>query len=108
MTELLVLPGWQTAPTPLDDWVAQLSTHGGPVVVTREAKGASWLEIGPLRLRGYAMLAGRIVEAINFELADPDISRASRAIAAAAEALGWEVHHDDEDDDDDDDDDEDR
>jgi hypothetical protein len=103
MMELLALPGWQTKPTTLDAWIAQLETHGGPVVVTRESPNASWLEIGPLRLRGYAVLAGRVVEAINFELNHPDPAPASRAVAAAAEAIGWEVHADSEDDDDDDD-----
>jgi len=98
MIELLALPGWQTAPTTLDAWVAQLETHGGPVVVTRESTGASWLEIGTLRLRGYAILAGRAVEAINFELAQADPAPATRAVNAAAEALGWEVHLDDDDD----------
>ena len=99
MIELLVLPDWKTPPTPLDDWVAQLTTHGGPVVVIREAADASWLEIGRLRLRGYAMVAGRNVEAINFELADPDPVPATDAVLAAATALGWEVHHDDDDED---------
>jgi hypothetical protein len=104
MIELLVLPEWKTPPTPLDDWVAQLTTAGGPVVVTREGADASWLEIGRLRLRGYAIVAGRNVEAINFELADPDPGPATQAVTAVATALGWEVHHDDDDDDTDDDD----
>jgi hypothetical protein len=102
--ELLALPGWQTSPTSLDAWVERLTALAGPVVVTREATDASWLEIGRLRLRGYAVLAGRNVEAINFELSDPDPAAATQAITAAAEALGWEVHDDDEADDDDDDD----
>jgi hypothetical protein len=106
MIELLALPDWQTPPTPLDDWVAQLTAHAGPVVVTREERGASWLEVAALRLRGYAMHAGRNIEAINFELADPDPTPATRAIAAAAAALGWEVHFDDDEDDEDDDDEE--
>jgi hypothetical protein len=71
--------------------------------LTRESTAASWLEIGSLRLRGYAMLAGRAVEAINFELPPSDPAPATRAITAAAEELGWEVHPDDDDDDDDDD-----
>jgi len=101
--ELLVLPGWRTPATPLDAWVSELETHGGLVVVTDELPGAVSLEIAPIRLRGYAMLAGRNVEAINFELPDADPSAGTRAIGAAAEALGWEVHFDDDDDDDDDD-----
>ena len=98
--ELLALPGWQTPPTPLDLWVAELTVHGGPVEVTSESTTASWLEVGRLRLRGYAMLAGRRVEAINFELNDPDPAPATRVIEAAALALGWEVHEDDDEDDD--------
>jgi hypothetical protein len=105
MIELLVLPGWQTKPTPLDAWIARLETHGGPVVVTRESTAASWLEIGSLRLRGYAMLAGRVVEAINFELPPSGPESATRAITAAAEELGWEVHPDDDEADDDNEDD---
>jgi hypothetical protein len=101
--ELLALPGWQTPPTPLDGWVEQLTALAGPVVVTREATDASWLEVGRLRLRGYAVLAGRAVEAINFELHDADPTAATQAIRTAAEALGWEVHEDDDENDEDDD-----
>jgi hypothetical protein len=95
--ELLALPGWQTTPTSLDGWVERLATLAGPVVVTEEAADACWLEAGRFRFRGYVVLAGRNVDAINFELSDPDPSEAIAAIAAAAEALGWEVHHDDDD-----------
>jgi hypothetical protein len=103
MSELLSLPGWQTPPTPLEAWIAQLAAHAGPVVVTREAAGASWLEVASLRFRGYAMLAGSNVEAINFELSATDPIPATRAIVAAAQAIGWEIHEDDEEDDEDDD-----
>jgi hypothetical protein len=99
--ELLALPGWKTPPTPLDAWVERLTAVAGPVVVTREATDASWLEVGRLRLRGYAVIAGHNVEAINFELNDADPAAATHAITAAADALGWEVHEDDDDDDDD-------
>ena len=99
MIELLSLPGHQAPSTTLDAWVAQLSTLGGPVTVTRDSPGASWLEVGRLRLRGYAMLEGGLVGAINFELTDPDPTPASRVVESAARALGWEVHADDPDDD---------
>jgi hypothetical protein len=102
MIELLALPGWKTAPTTLDAWVAQLEAQAGPVVSTRESTAAAWLEIGSMRLRGYALLAGRTVEAINFELVAADPAPATRAVEAAAGALGWEVHLDEDDDDDDD------
>jgi hypothetical protein len=104
MIELLALPGWRTTPTTLDAWVAQLESQAGPVVVTRESTSAVWLEIGPLRLRGYAMVAGQTVEAINFELAAPDLEPATRAVETAALALGWEVNLDDDEEGDDDDD----
>jgi hypothetical protein len=75
------------------------------VNVSRESSGVCWLELATLRLRGYALLAGADVEAINFELNAPDPDPASRVVRAAAEALGWEVHEDDDDADDEDDDD---
>ena len=70
----------------------------GAVTVTRESTGVSWLEAASLRLRGYAVIEGRHVEAINFELAALDPEPAARAVAEAAEALGWEVHPDEPDD----------
>ncbi len=99
--ELLALPGWQTPPRSLDEWVQTLATQAGPVVVTSEGRDVSWLEITPLGLRGYAMLAGRNVDAINFELTHADPIPATRVVTAAAEALGWEVHLDEDDGDDD-------
>ena len=99
MIELLSLPGHQAPPTTLDAWVAQLSTLGGPVTVTRDTPAACWLEVSPLRLRGYAILEGALVAAINFELTDPDPAPASRVVETAARTLGWEVHADDPDDD---------
>jgi hypothetical protein len=100
MIELLALPGWQAPPTSLDQWVAQLSESAGPVTVTRESTGVSWLEVAPLRLRGYAVIAGQRVEAINFELTNPEFEPAMRAVEAAARALRWDVHPDEADDDD--------
>lgn len=98
MIELLVVPDWQAPPRTLDDWVAQLSGLVDRVEVTRESSTVSWLEIGALRLRGYAVLDGQLVEAINFELNAPDPEPATRVVEAAAQALGWEVHPDDPDD----------
>jgi hypothetical protein len=107
MIELLALPRWKTPPTSLEDWAAQLAARGASATVTRESSGVSWLEVAPLRLRGYALLAGTAVEAINFELAAPDPDPASRLVHEAAEALDWEVHRDDDDEDEDDDNDDD-
>ena len=76
---------------------------GGPVIVSRESPTVTWLEIAPLRLRGYAVIEDGHVTAINFELSDPDPRPADPGHRAAAAALGWEVHPDDGDDDDDED-----
>jgi hypothetical protein len=101
MTELLVLPAWNTPPRSLQDWVAQLTAQGVSVTVERESAGVSWIEVASMRLRGYAMSEGERLEAVNFELAEPDPTRAAQLIEVAAAALGWEVHPDEPDDDDD-------
>jgi hypothetical protein len=105
MVELLAIPEWRTTATTVEDWVEQLSSLGGPVVVTRESTGVSWLEVASLRMRGYAVTEGTRVEAINFEITAPDTGPATQVIESAARALGWEVHPDDPDDADADDDD---
>lgn len=104
MIELLVVPDWQAPPKTLDDWVVQLSERVDRVEVSRESTTVAWLEIGSLRLRGYAVLEGQYVEAINFELHAPDPAPAALVVEAAAQALGWEVHPDDPDDETDEDD----
>src|SRR5437867_6036653 len=91
MIELLALPGWNTPPLALDAWVAQLSAQGHPPTLTPEDGGACWLEVGALRLRGYAVIEGDHLAAINFELAHPDPDPARRVVEAAAVALGWEI-----------------
>lgn len=102
MIEYLALPGWQTPPRTVEDWAARLSESGGPVIVSRESSTVSWLEVAPLRLRGYAVIENGHVTAINFELRDPDPGPATRALEGAATAIGWELHPDDPDDPDDD------
>ena|SRR5947209_5559021 len=104
MIELLALPGWDAPPRTLDDWAAQLAAQGAPARIVREAAGATWLEVAALRLRGFAVIEGPHVSAINFELAAPDPGPATQAIETAARALGWEVHPDEPDDEGDDDD----
>jgi hypothetical protein len=104
MIEFLAIPGWQTPPTTLEAWVARLGEVFGPVEVEREGPQGSWIIVPSLRLRGFAVLAGPHVEAIDFELNDPDPAAATSLLEAAAAALGWEIHPDDgevEDDDDD-------
>lgn len=101
MIELLALPGWKTAETALSAWVDQLRGQGLEVVLNRESTGVSWIEVDAPRLRGYAVTAGRHVEAINFELDAADLA-ARRALELAAAALSWELHEDDDDSKDDD------
>ncbi len=103
MTELLAIPARDTPKTPLTAWVEQLAGQGWEVAVERESTAVSWVEVKALRLRGYAMTAGRVVEAINFEIGPPE-GPAQEALEHAAAALAWELHPDDEDDAADDDD----
>jgi hypothetical protein len=105
MIELLALPAWNAPPRTLDDWQAGLAGAGRPPVVVRESSAASWLELAPLRLRGYVVMEGPHVAAINFELGAPDSAAAARLLESVAHALGWELHPDDLDDPDDSDDD---
>jgi hypothetical protein len=107
MLEYLALPAWKTPATTVDAWVVQLSQSGGPVIVARESSTVSWLEVAPLRLRGYVVIENGHATAINFEILGVDHTLATRAIEAAAEALGWELHADDGDDTDDEDEDDD-
>ena len=103
MLELLAIPAHGTGPTPLDAWADALrAASGGEVSVERESAEGAWLVMSPLRLRGFAMLAGPDVEAINFELAAINTAPATALIEAVAAGLGWEVHPDDPDDPDDD------
>jgi len=103
MTELLAVPCWDVGPTPLAAWVDRLRSQGLAVRVEPESSGVSWVEVPALRLRGYAVLAGDGgVEAINFELTDPDPAPARAVVDRAAADLAWEVHDDDDAADDDD------
>jgi hypothetical protein len=105
MLEYLALPAWNTPPTPVESWVAELS-EAAPVIVTRESSTVTWLEIAPLRLKAYVVVENGNASAINFEVHALDPTPSTRAIIKAAEVLGWEVHEDDEGDTDDDEDDE--
>lgn len=96
--ELLALPAWNTSTTPLSAWVDQFANQGLRVALAHESSGVTWLEIGALRLRGYAVIESGSVEAINFELHDQDLSLSRDAIERAAQAIGWEVHEDEDDD----------
>ena len=103
MTELLVLPAWNVGPTPFSEWVEALTNLGHKVEVERESSGVHWLNVSALELRGYVIVDGLSVDAINFELEGLDSAPARLAVEQAASALSWEVHDDDHDDSDDDD-----
>ncbi|MEO6807813.1 MAG: hypothetical protein ABI353_01690 [Isosphaeraceae bacterium] len=103
MTELLALPDWNTPPRTIDDWMAALAALGHPAILARESPGVAWLEVAPLRLRGYAVIESGHVAAINFELNDPDPTPAVKVVEAAAHSIGWEADADEGDDEDDED-----
>ena len=104
MTEFLAIPGWQTPPTSLAEWVAQLEEVGGPtVVVERESPQGAWIHLEAMGVHGFAVLAGPHVEAVNFEIQEPVPPEVNRFLEEAAAAIGWEIHPDDPDDDEDDD-----
>lgn len=104
MVEYLALPAWNTPETSVDAWIAALSESAGPVIVSREGPSAAWLEVSPLRLRGYVVIEGGVAAAINFELHGLDPGPSTRAIEAASTSLGWELHADEDEDEGDDDD----
>jgi hypothetical protein len=95
MIELLALPAWDAPPRSPADWAAELAALGHPATVARAPDGDTWIEVAPLRLRGFVVIEDGLAAAINFELHDPDPAPASRLVEAAATALGWEVHPDD-------------
>lgn len=96
MPELLALPAWDATPVPLETWAERLGAR-----VVRESD-ETWLEVPPLRLRGYAIVEDGHVTAINFELpSSGDPSPAMGLLQQAAMDLHWELHEDDEDEDDD-------
>ena len=102
MIEVLALPAWDTGPIPLSAWTEQLDRQGLEVVVTRDTTDATWIEVHSLWVRGYVLMDGLQVEAIHFELEEPDPGPARAALDQAAVALAWELHDDDGDGDDDD------
>lgn len=96
MIELLALPAWDATPRSLDDWTGRLAAAGQKATVERESPGSAWIEVAGLRLRGFAVIEGEHVSAINFELHDPDPAPARGLVEAAARDLGWEVHDDED------------
>lgn len=100
MIERLALPSSDAAPLPLEAWTDLLGSLGHPATVSRGDDGAAWIEVSPLRLRGYILMEGDFVEAINFDLHAPDPTPALALIEAAANRLGWEIHDETDDEDD--------
>jgi len=91
MIEWLAMPPPGGSKVGLDAWIAALGESAR--VVRRDM---IWIEMPSRHLRGYVVFEGENVEAINFELSDPD---AFATLDAAATALGWELHPDDGEDD---------
>ena len=104
MIELLAVPCWNTPPIHLAAWVEALQNQGLAAVVVRDSPQGSWIEVNALRFRGYALMNGIKVEAVNFELTAPDPTPARLAIETAVAALAWEIDEDNDVEDDDDDD----
>jgi hypothetical protein len=102
MIELLAVPAWNAPTTTLAQWLEAFETQGLAVSVVRDSPQASWIEVNALRLRGYALMEGIKVEAVNFELTAPNPIPARQAVEAAATALAWEIDEDGDDDADDD------
>jgi len=105
MTERIAIPAWNTESTPIATWVEALETRLGPVVMERDGPDGAWLEVDSRLVRGYAMLEGPHIVAVNFEIEAKDPDFAIRDIESACEAIGWELHIDDDPDADQDDDD---
>jgi hypothetical protein len=102
MIEWLAIPAWRTPETTLEAWVDRLELQAGQaVVVERDPPEGAWIHLETIGVRGFAVLAGQHVEAINFEIDDRDTGAAARFLEEAASAIGWEIHPDDEDDEDD-------
>jgi hypothetical protein len=102
MIEILALPCWKVEDTPLSAWSDAFARLGHESRVTRESAGVSWIEVDALKLRGYVVMDGLTIEAINFELDETDPNAARDALSLAAAALSWELHEDDDENEDDD------
>lgn len=100
MVEWLAIPATDTPPTGLAAWLDRMEALGHRPTIAREGSDGAWLEVAPLRLRGYAVFEGDHVEAINFELHAPEPGPALDWLKAVADAIGWELYPDDDEDED--------
>lgn len=99
MIELLAVPSWNCEPRTLDDWTAAFEALGHAATVTRD-EDETWLEVGTSRLRGFVVMDGGHVEAVNFELHAPDPEEAMPLLEAVTSRLSWKLYPEDVDDDD--------
>jgi hypothetical protein len=96
MVEWLAIPATDTPPIDLSTWADRMEALGHKPTVERDGAEGAWLEVAPLKLRGYAVFEGENVEAINFELHAPDPTPALDWLKGAADGIGWELYPDDD------------
>lgn len=95
MVEWLAIPATDTPPTGLAAWADRMEALGHKPAIDREGSDGAWLDVAPLRLRGYVVFEGDHVEAINFELHASDPAPALDWLKSVADGLGWELYPDD-------------
>ena len=100
MVEWLAMPATGAAPVMLDAWAEAFASLGHAPRILHDGTGVAWIEVPSERLRGYVVIEGGGVEAINFELREPDPTAALALLQAAVAKLNWELHQVDDDEDD--------
>lgn len=101
MPELLAIPCWDSPPRTLQDWMEGLEAAGLAPGSVRDSPSAWWIDAPTAGLRGYVIMQGQRVEAINFEILGDDLESTRARLANIAGALGWELHAEDDEDDED-------
>jgi hypothetical protein len=96
MIERLAIPSWNAKSATLEDWIRTLSDLGHAPTCSRD-DGMTWIELPSLRLRGFVVSEGQNVEAINFELHEPENAPVLMLLESAATLLWWEIHEADDD-----------
>lgn len=100
MIEWLAMPATGASRVMLDAWAEAFSAVGYTARIVHEGPGVAWIEVPSERLRGYAVIEGGGVEAINFEFPEPDAAATLTLLQAIVARLGWELHQEDDDEDD--------